>query len=162
MIAPSVTLLLAWMVVPLVLTLYFSTLRYSLLTPGAAGFAGLRNYSYFLSDPAFHVAIANTLWLVSGVLGVTVTGGLLLALLLDQPMWGRGAVRLFVLAPFFVMPTVSALVWKNMFLNPVNGVFAHLAKALGLAPYDFLSDAPLASIVGIVSWQWLPFATSLR
>jgi sorbitol/mannitol transport system permease protein len=74
-------------------------------------------------------------------------------------MWGQGVVRLLVLAPFFVMPTVSALVWKNMFLNPVNGLFAHLAGALGLQPYDFLASAPLASIIGIVSWQWLPFAT---
>jgi len=34
-----------------------------------------------------------------------------------------------------------------------------MAKSIGLAPYDFLSQAPLASIIGIVSWQWLPFAT---
>ena len=46
-----------------------------------------------------------------------------------------------------------------MFLNPVNGLFAHAAKALGLQPYDFFAQAPLASIIGIVSWQWLPFAT---
>ena len=57
------------------------------------------------------------------------------------------------------MPTVSALVWKNMFMNPVNGLFAQLFKAVGLQPFDFLSQAPLMSIIGIVSWQWLPFAT---
>ena len=46
-----------------------------------------------------------------------------------------------------------------MFMNPVNGLFAYLAKALGLQPFDFLAQAPLASIIGIVAWQWLPFAT---
>jgi len=86
-------------------------------------------------------------------------GGILFALLLDQPMWGRGIVRILAIAPFFVMPTVSGLVWKNMFMNPVNGIFAHIANALGLDAFDFFSQAPLASIVWIVSWQWLPFAT---
>jgi sorbitol/mannitol transport system permease protein len=96
---------------------------------------------------------------VVGVLIITVVGGILLAILLDQPMWGQGIVRILVIAPFFVMPTVSALVWKNMFFNPVNGLFAHLFKAIGLQPFDFLAQAPLASIICIVAWGWLPFAT---
>jgi sorbitol/mannitol transport system permease protein len=81
------------------------------------------------------------------------------ALLLDQPMWGQGIVRILVIAPFFVMPTVSALVWKNMFMDPVNGLFAHLWRFFGLAPVEWLSQASLFSIILIVSWQWLPFAT---
>ena len=117
------------------------------------------NYRFFLTDPSFFDAIRNTLVLVGSVLIITVVGGILLALLLDQPIWGQGIVRVLVIAPFFVMPTVSALVWKNMFLNPVNGLFAHLANGLGLQPIDFFADYPLASIVGIVSWQWLSFAT---
>jgi sorbitol/mannitol transport system permease protein len=46
-----------------------------------------------------------------------------------------------------------------MFMNPVNGLFAHLAKGLGMEPYDFLGQSPLFSIILIVAWQWLPFAT---
>ncbi|OCX65705.1 sugar ABC transporter permease [Thioclava sp. SK-1] len=159
MISPSVILLLGWMLIPLCMTLYFSVLRYNLLMPGDTPFAGIENYQYFLTDPAFTTALINTLVLVVGVLVVTIVGGTLLALLLDQPMWASGIWRILVIAPFFVMPTVSALVWKNMFMNPVNGLFAHLFKALGLAPFDFLAQAPLLSIIGIVSWQWLPFAT---
>ncbi|MEL6211624.1 MAG: sugar ABC transporter permease, partial [Pseudomonadota bacterium] len=82
-----------------------------------------------------------------------------LAVLLDQPFFGQGIVRILVIAPFFVMPTVSALVWKNMFMNPVNGLFAFIAKGVGLEPIDFFAEIPLASIIMIVSWQWLPFAT---
>ncbi|MEC7258412.1 MAG: sugar ABC transporter permease [Pseudomonadota bacterium] len=159
MISPAVILLLGWMLIPLCLTIYFSFLRYNLLMPGMEEFTGWTNYQYFLTDPAFFAAIANTLLLVGGVLFITIVGGVLLALLLDQPMWGQGIVRILVIAPFFVMPTVSALVWKNMFMNPVNGLFAQLFKAVGLQPFDFLSQAPLMSIIGIVSWQWLPFAT---
>jgi sorbitol/mannitol transport system permease protein len=159
MISPAVILLFLWMIVPLAMTLYFSFLRYNLLMPGMEEWAGFSNYRYFLTDPAFFTALRNTLVLVVGVLLITVIGGVLLALLLDQPMWGQGIVRILVIAPFFVMPTVSALVWKNMFMNPVNGLFAHAAKALGLQPYDFLSQSPLFSIILIVAWQWLPFAT---
>ncbi|MQX29883.1 carbohydrate ABC transporter permease [Sinorhizobium meliloti] len=159
MIAPSVLLLLAWMIVPLAMTIYFSLLRYNLLMPGMEEFAGLTNYTYFLTDPAFFQAIFNTLAIVLGVLFITVVGGIGLALLLDQPMFGQGIVRILVIAPFLIMPTVAALVWKNMFMNPVNGLFAWLAKLLGLQPFDFLANAPLLSIILIVAWQWLPFAT---
>ena len=159
MISPAVLLLLAWMIIPLAMTLYFSTLRYNLLMPGMEEFIGFDNYRYFLTDPAFYAAFQNTLLLVVGVLLITVVGGVLLALLLDQEFWGQGIVRILAIAPFFVMPTVSALVWKNMFMNPVNGLFAHIAKALGLQPFDFLAHAPLFSIVLMVSWTWLPFAT---
>ncbi len=159
MISPAVLLLLAWMIVPLVLTVYFSLLRYNLLSPGTERFVGLMNYRLFYNNPAFFTALVNTLLLVGGVLLITIVGGVLLAVLLDQPMWGQGIVRILVIAPFFVMPTVSALVWKNMFMNPVSGLFAELSKAVGLQPFDFLTHAPLASIIGIVAWQWLPFAT---
>ena len=159
MVSPAVLLLLGWMIVPLVMTLYFSTLRYNLLSPGTESFVGFANYTYFLTDPAFFDALGNTLLLVGGVLIITVGGGVLLALLLDKPIFGQGIVRILVIAPFFVMPTVSALVWKNMFMNPVSGLFAYAAKAIGVAPFDFLAQAPLMSIILIVSWQWLPFAT---
>ena len=156
--SPAVLLLLGWMLIPLSMTLYFSFLHYNLLTPGTEEWIGFLNYEYFLSDPAFFAALGNTLLLVGGVLVVSIVGGTALAVLLDQPFWGQGIVRLLVIAPFFVMPTVSALVWKNMFMNPVNGLLAALAKGLGMEPFDFLGQAPLASIILIVSWQWLPFA----
>ena len=159
MISPAVALLLGWMLVPLCLTLYFSFLRYNLLMPGTEAWTGWTNYYYFLTDPSFEDAIWNTLSLVLGVLLITVIGGVGFALLLDQPMWGQGVARIMMIAPFFVMPTVSALVWKNMFMNPVNGIFAHMAAGLGMQPFDFFSQAPLMSIIWIVSWQWLPFAT---
>ncbi len=159
MVSPAVILLFLWMIVPLGMTIYFSFLRYNLLMPGMESWTGFDNYYYFLVQPAFGAALLNTLLLVGGVLLITVIGGILLALLLDQTFKGQGIVRVMVIAPFFVMPTVSALVWKNMFMNPVNGMFAHLAKSLGLQPFDFLSQAPLASIILIVAWSWLPFAT---
>jgi sorbitol/mannitol transport system permease protein len=158
-VSPAVTVLFIWMIVPLALTIYFSLLRYNLLYPERSGFIGLTNYTYFVTNPAFTIAILNTLVLVGSVLIITVVLGTLLALLLDKPIFGQGIVRLMVIAPFFIMPTVSALVWKNLLMNPVSGFFAWIAKSLGLAPIDWFGQAPMLSIILIVAWEWTPFAT---
>ena len=123
LITPAVAALFIWMIVPLVMTIYFSTLAYNLLNPGSESFVGLENYTYFLTDPAFLASLQNTLVLVGSVLAITVVVGTLVALLLDQAVVGRSIVRLMVIAPFFVMPTVSALVWKNLLMHPGLGPF---------------------------------------
>src|SRR5690242_5080650 len=159
LLSPAVALLFIWMIVPLVLTIYFATLHYNLLDPDTEQFVGWDNFRYFLTDPAFLASLQNTLVLVGSVLGLTIVLGILLALLLDQPVLGRSIVRLMVIAPFFVMPTVSALVWKNLLMHPVSGLFAWIAKLFGLTPIDWFNDVPMFAIILIVSWQWLPFAT---
>ena len=156
--APAIIALFVWSVVPLVMTLWFSFQRYNLMEPTRSGFDGWNNYRYLLSDPGLGVAIANTLLLLGSVLVITIGLGTVLAVLFDQPFFGRGIARVLVLTPFFVMPTVSALLWKNMMLHPDNGLFAALARSLHLKPVDWFAVAPLASIIIIVSWQWLPFA----
>ena len=159
MIAPSVILLFIWMIVPLAFTLWFSFQQYNPLNPIRDGFVGFSNYTLFFSNPAFLASIVNTLLIVVSVLAITIVGGILLALLLDQPMWGQGIVRILVISPFFVMPPVAALVWKNLILNPEYGIFAGMARSVGLQPVDWFASYPLLSIIIIVAWQWLPFAT---
>jgi sorbitol/mannitol transport system permease protein len=159
MMAPAVFVLLVWMLVPLSMTLWFSTRQYLPLRGGDQGFVGFENFVRFISSSAFWPSVTTTIVIVGGVLLISVIFGIFLAMLLDQPMWGQGVVRILVIAPFFVMPTVSALVWKNMFMDPTNGVFSHLWRALGADPVVWLSDVPVFSIILIVSWQWLPFAT---
>ena len=157
MMAPSVIVLFIWMIVPLALTLWFSTLRYGFYNPETP-FVWFENYSYFLTDPRFLSAFQNTLLLVGGVLCITIIGGILIALLLDQEFYGQTVVRLLVIAPFFVMPTVAALVWKNMMMNPVYGVIGQLLNSIGIGSIDWLTNLPLTSIIIIVAWQWLPFS----
>jgi len=159
MMAPAVILLLGWMLVPLVMTLYFSFKKYLPLRGGDLGWVGFENYVRFVTGSSFWPSVYTTLIIVGGVLAITICLGIVLALLLDQPMWGQGIVRILVIAPFFVMPTVSALVWKNMFMDPNYGLFAYLWKFFGAEPIQWMSQASIQSIIMIVSWQWLPFAT---
>ncbi len=159
LMAPSVIPLLLWMIVPLAMTLYFSTLRYSLLEPDSVYFIGLQNYATFLGDSGLWGALGNSLILVVGVLAASLVGGTVLAVIFYENFPGRGIARLFVIAPFFIMPTVAALIWKNLLMHPVNGLFAYFAGVLGFTPIDWFSSMPLTSIAIIVSWQWIPFAT---
>jgi len=158
LVAPSVIVLLLWMIVPLAMTLWFSFQRYNLLNPFLTGFAGLENYQFLIDDPALPTAMGNTLLLVGSVLIVTIVAGTLLAVLFDQPFAGRGVARVMLIAPFFVMPTVSALVWKNLLMHPVNGLTAVIARAFGFEAVDWFTDLPLTSVIMIVCWQWIPFA----
>jgi sorbitol/mannitol transport system permease protein len=158
LMAPSVILLLVWMIVPLSMTIYFSTIRYNLLYPGQNNFVGLMNFEFFMTDPGFLPAIFNTLTLLLSVLIITVVLGVALSALIDKPFFGRSIVRVLLISPFFIMPTVNALIWKNMMMNPVYGVFAWISQSLGFEPIDWLSDFPLGSVIMMVSWQWLPFA----
>lgn len=159
MIAPAVFVLLVWMLVPLCMTLYFSFADYRPMRGIFEAWIGFDNYGRFFTSSSFLKSLFTTLWMVGGILTITITGGVAMALLLDKPMFGQGIVRILVIAPFFVMPTVSALVWKNMFFNVDNGLFSYAYEFFGAQPFDFLSQAPLFSIIVIVAWQWLPFAT---
>lgn len=157
-VAPSVTILLLWMIVPLAMTLWFSSQRYNLLDPSVAGFAGLDNYEFLVTDPDFWASLVNTLVLVGSVLVITVVAGTLLAVLFDQPFPGRDVARVLAISPFFVMPTVAALVWKNLLMHPIYGVFGAVARALGLPAIDWFAQFPMLSVIVIVSWEWIPFA----
>ena len=159
MVAPSVLSLFIWMIVPLAMTIYFSFRIYRLLSPERNGWAGIRNYLWFFNSPDFWQAVTNTLFLVGGVLIITIILGVLIALLIDQPVWGQGPLRILVISPFFVMPPVAASIWENLFMHPQNGMFAAMAQGIGMKPILFLESYPMSSVIFIVSWEWLPFAT---
>ena len=158
LVAPSVIVLILWMVVPLAMAIWFAFQRYNLLIPENREFVGLGNFIFILTDPALWISIGTTLVLVASVLLITIGLGTLLAVLYNQEFFGQGIARVLAISPFFVMPTVSALVWKNMLMHPVNGLFAQITRGLGLGAIDWFTDFPLLSIIIIVSWEWLPFA----
>ncbi len=158
LMTPAIATLLLWMIVPLVMTLYFSVIRFNLMQPDQSGFIGLENFEFFVTDPSFWPAVLNTVLLLGSVILVTVLLGIAIALLIDEPFPGRGLVRVLLISPFFVMPTVNALLWKHMMMNPIYGVLAQVWAFFGATPVDWLTDWPLLSVIIMVSWQWLPFA----
>ncbi|WP_299879570.1 carbohydrate ABC transporter permease [uncultured Cocleimonas sp.] len=158
LMSPAVVTLLIWMLVPLGMTIYFSLIRYNLMSPEISGFAGWENYDFFITNPAFMDSVFNTLILLGSVVIITVGFGLAIALLINSPFPGQSFVRILLISPFFVMPTVNALLWKHMMMNPIYGVFAQISGFFGLEPIDWLTEIPLGSIIIMLSWQWMPFA----
>ena len=158
LMAPTVIPLLLWMIVPLLMAVYFSLIHYNLTDPTGRRFVGLQNYVYLAGDPSFVPALINTLIFIGSVLIITVVAGVLLAVLYDQEFFGKNVAMLLVIAPFFVMPTVSALIWKNMIMHPVYGLISLGLQRLGLPAIDWFAQYPLLSIIIIVSWEWIPFA----
>jgi len=129
--APSVILLLIWMLIPLGMTLYFSFIRYVLnslnrpewTVPSLSNWRGFGNYEYVLFHAKdFWFAIQNSLIIVVSILVLTVLLGLAIAVLINRSFPGRGIVRVLLISPFFVMPAVNAVLWINMILDPVLGL----------------------------------------
>jgi sorbitol/mannitol transport system permease protein len=159
LLAPSVLALGLWAVVPLAMTLWYSTRYYNLLQPHRHLFVGLANYNVLLADPATAEALRNSVVLIGSVLIISLLAGLALALLFNCEFPGRPAARLLVISPFFVMPPVAALIWKNLLLNPLGGIIAWLLHLAGLPSIAWFAQAPMAALIIIVSWEWIPFAT---
>jgi len=159
LLSPAVVALALWAFVPLAMTLYYSFRRYNLLYPERRGFVGISNYRLLFTDPAFWTAIINTLVLVLSVLVITIVLGTLISLLLNQNFPGRAVARLMVIAPFFVLPPVAALIWKNLLFNPISGLIGWLCKLVGLHPISWFTTDPMIALVIIVAWEWTPFAT---
>lgn len=129
--APSVILLMLWMIIPLGMTLYFSFIRYVLnnlrrpewTTPHWSNWRGFGNYEYVLyKSKDFWFAVENSLFIVGSILIFTVIFGLAIAMLINRSFPGRGLVRVLLISPFFIMPAVNAVLWINMILDPVLGL----------------------------------------
>ncbi|OUC07639.1 sugar ABC transporter permease [Litorilinea aerophila] len=143
--------------IPFVLTLYYSLRGWNLLRPDSDVFVGLRNFSRILSNREFYTVLANTVVLTLSVVVITLVLGMILALLLNRPFPGRGLVRTLLISPFLIMPVVTAVLWKNILLDPVFGLSAYVVSLLGLPAIDLIAQYPMQTIILIVSWQWTPF-----
>lgn len=158
LIAPSVAVLLVWISVPTIMTFWFSFQHYNLVNTAGREFIGLDNYIYFFSSSSLAIAAFNSVLIVVGVVVLTIGIGIGLVLLLDLEFPGSSFARVLAISPFFIMPTVAALIWKNLLLDPVNGLFTTILRAVGLPGVDWFGVFPLMSIITIIAWQWVGFS----
>ena len=154
---PAIIFMILVTQAPLVITLGYSLERWNLLRPDRRRFLGLDNYPDVLSNPSFGAIIINTLVITIGTVVVTLALGMALALLLNRDFPGKGIVRTMLITPFLIMPTVSAVLWKNVLFNPAFGLLAAVAAMLGFPRPDMLQDLPMVSVIIVTVWQWTPF-----
>jgi sorbitol/mannitol transport system permease protein len=159
MLAPALLYLVVMTQAPFVLTIWYSLHNWILTSPQLGhAWIGLDNFRYEVSDdPIFRSALVNSLVMTVGIVGLSLVIGLSFALLLNRTFRFRGIVRALMIAPFFVMPTVSGIVWKNLFLNPIFGFLSWVTTSVGLPRLDLLATHAKLSVIGIAAWQWTPF-----
>ncbi|KQV21631.1 ABC transporter permease [Rhizobium sp. Root1203] len=158
--APSLILIIAVMLVPLAIGVSYAFRDIQLLNPFSGGFIGLEHFRALSQDAAFYGALRNTLWWTGASVVLQFVFGLILALLLDKPFWGRGVVQALVFLPWAVPSFLAGLNWAWLF-NPVIGPIPHWLYALGLInePANILSDPYYAMWGPIIAnvWWGIPF-----
>ncbi|CDZ32348.1 Permease component of ABC-type sugar transporter [Neorhizobium galegae bv. officinalis] len=158
--APSLILIVVVMLVPLVIGISYAFRDIQLLNPFSGGFIGLEHFRTLAEDPAFYGALKNTLWWTGASVSLQFLFGLVLALLLDKPFWGRGLVQALVFLPWAVPSFLAGLNWAWLF-NPVIGPIPHWLFDLGLMsqPGNILSDPHYAMWGPIIAnvWWGIPF-----
>jgi sorbitol/mannitol transport system permease protein len=143
--------------IPFLLTIYYSFFRWNLLQPGSFKFSGLENYSRLLTNESIRTAVWNTVLLTVFVIGISVVLGLGIAMLLNSEVIGKGLMRTLMIAPFLIMPTAGALIWKDTLLNPLFGLLPYLLTPFGLERVDWVNRFPMVTVVTVEVWRWTPF-----
>ncbi|QHC22899.1 carbohydrate ABC transporter permease [Streptomyces sp. GS7] len=156
-LAPALLFMIVVTQIPFVFTVIFSFQSWNLVRPGSQHWVGLGNYANVFTDSAFRSALFTEIEMTLLAVAISMVLGIGLAVLLDRGFPGRGVVRTLLIAPFLIMPTVAGLLWKTTMLDPVYGIANYLLRLVGVAPVDFVSRFPMASIVTVLVWQWTPF-----
>lgn len=164
MVGPTVIIVVAVVVVPVLWNLVLSFQNLSLLqihTSGIFGAWTLHNFTDVLTDSAFWSSLRTTvIYSVGGTAG-SIALGLVAALALRQKFRGRGLVRALMLLPYVAPVVAVAFVWQMM-LNPQFGVLNIWSQhVFGLSnPIDFLGQSPwaLITVIAFEIWRYFPFA----
>ena len=143
--------------IPFALTVYYSFFSWNLLKDNSFKFAGLANYSRLLTDESIRTAVLNTVVLTISVIALSVILGLGVASLLNSEVFGKGLMRTLMIAPFLIMPTAGALIWKDTLLNPLFGLLPYVLTPFGLGRVDWINQHPMAAVVTVEVWRWTPF-----
>lgn len=155
-LAPSAVPLIAFTIVPMLMSAWVSLHEWNLIKPMA--FVGLDNYRHLVSDPSTRSVFWHTLLYVAGYLPLVYLGGLSLALALNRRMPGQAFFRAAYFLPVVTSWVVVALVWKWL-LNPSTGLVNHLLGAAGLGQPGWWTDPAwaMASVVLASAWKDLGF-----
>ena len=158
LLAPALVLL-AGMVYPFAVGLYYSLTNYWLQYPHRFRFIWFDNYIDLASEPLFGRALQFTLGFTLVAVVIQVGLGLAVALLLHGRVPGRSALRAMMLMPLMIPPVITALMWKIMMASTNAGILNHMLSYIGVGPINWLgsTEAAVVSIFIIDTWGNLPF-----
>lgn len=140
---------------PFLKALGLSLYQLTLTTPDPT-FVGLKNFRAILSDPGVQGAFVTTAIYVVITTAVSITLGLIWALILNQPFRGQTALRAASLLPWIMPSVVTAFLWGWIF-NSRYGLLNFIALEAGLIdfPVAWLSTSTGAMTAVIITKVWL-------
>jgi multiple sugar transport system permease protein len=151
-VMPALLLMILWIYFPAANAFYISLFKdFNYL--GNATLVGFQNYAIALRDPLFIHSLVNTGWYVLGTVPISIALGVLVAILLNQPIRGQAFYRLIYFLPYITALTAAAAVWSWIF-NPGLGLLNYV---LGLENFRWTSNP-----TGIFTLALAPFGVTLR
>ena len=161
-IAPTILLLLAINIFPLIWTIWLSFTNYRANRPNApVRNIGIDNYISILTDPDIWAAMQATAHFVFWTILLQTLIGFSLAYLIDRKFRGHGLWTTVILIPMMLSPAVVGNFWKFLF-EPQIGLFNYaIAFVSGVDPssFEMLGSVRLApwSIIVVDTWMWTPY-----
>ena len=155
-VAPAVVLLLAFLVVPMIYTVYYSGFEYQIMRPNKITFVQLNNYMKLFRDKDFWIALKNTVYFSIIVVPFQTTLALSLAMLVSKKFKGVAFFRTMYFSPQLTSMVVIAVLWSILYnSNPNTGLINSMLVDMGLEPINFLTNEKTAmnSIIFMSAWQ---------
>jgi multiple sugar transport system permease protein len=153
-LAPGLILFSVFTLAALIFAVYLTFHRWSIIEPEKP-YVGLQNYRDMVHDERFVGSVLNTVYFTGASIPLTMIIGLLLAVLLNQPLRGRAVFRTAYYLPVVTPFVVSALLWKWLY-NGQYGLFNYyLLKGHVIdQPLLWLSDKQLAMPAVVLMSVW--------
>jgi multiple sugar transport system permease protein len=161
-IAPTIVLLLAINIFPLIWTIYLSFTNYRANRPNAEiEGVGLRYYERILTDTDVWHSMQVTAHFLFWTIALETVIGFALAYLIDRKFRGHGFWTTVILIPMMLSPAVVGNFWKFLY-QPQIGLFNYIVSFFtGIPPssFEMIGSVHLApwSIVIVDVWMWTPY-----
>lgn len=153
-ILPAIILLLLFLFIPVIMSVYYSFTNYNILTPQARIFVGLQNYLNLFKDPIFIKSLQNVLLFVVFIIPIQVGAALGLALIVNKKRPWNTFFKIAFFAPVVVSLVVTSVLWLYI-VNPEQGLINGLLSVFHIKAQPFLTSTHQAMfvIIGISAWQ---------
>lgn len=150
-VSPWLLGFVVFLLAPAAMSAYYSFTDYSLLEPPVG--IDTANYAELWNDPLFWRAVRNTLVYAAASVLIGSVLSLLVAVLLESSVRGRGIVRAIVFLPTLVPLVAAALAWAFMY-NPEAGLFNRALALVGIHGPNWLGDARWAMTALVIMGFW--------
>lgn len=152
LVGPNLLLFSVFTYWPLVYNGYLSFVRWDMLSPVKI-WVGLDNYTYLFTSGSFGTILLNTLVFTFASVALICALGLVIALLLNQPLVGRNAARGIIFSPVMLSGAAIGIVWIYIF-DPRYGLLDIFIRAIGLQSPNWLLDTRWAMTAVIIVHVW--------